>query len=162
LVQRDSGLFLLHKGNVMYDKEFTLKVLDLFSNPLFKMAFLDFFLKTQQEGIEAAKKFWSVYAGESALPNDVAMYERLVDFYILLGFIPKAKFEQVLKENKRLEEENKFLRDTFKELQLSLFSEGGERVEQIWEGIIDKQLEENQEIGKNFFELFRLLKVGAV
>ena len=146
----------------MYDKEFTLKVLDLFSNPLFKMEFLDFFLKTQQEGIEAARKFWSLYADESALPNAVDMYERMVDFYIILGFIPKAKYEQAVKENKRLEEENKFLRDTFKELQLSLFSDGGERVEQIWEGIIDKQLEANREIGKNFFELFRLLKVGAL
>jgi hypothetical protein len=145
----------------MYD-EATLKMLGLFSNPLFKKGFLDFFLKTQQEGIEAARKFWGLYADKSVFPDAGDMYERMVDFYIILGFIPKAKYEQVLKEKKRLEEENKFLRETFRELQLSLFSEGGEKVQQAWQEIIDKQLEANREIGKNFFELFRMLKVGAL
>ncbi|MFI5304020.1 MAG: hypothetical protein ACHQYP_04420 [Nitrospiria bacterium] len=144
----------------MYD-ESTLKMLELFSNPLFKKGFLDFFLKTHEEGIEAARKFWSVYADKNAFPSAVDMYERMVDFYIILGLIPKAKYEQALKENERLEEENKFLRDTFKELQISLFTEGGEKVQQIWLETIDKQLEANGEIGRNFFELFRLLKVGT-
>ena len=145
----------------MYD-ESTLKMMDLFANPLFKMGFMEFFLKTQKEGIEAARKFWTLYADKSIFPDAGDMYERMVDFYIILGFIPKAKYEQVLNEKKRLEEENKFLRDTFRELQLSLFSEGGERVQQAWQEIIDKQLEANREIGKNFFELFRLLKVGTL
>jgi hypothetical protein len=160
-VQRNSGLFLQQKGDVMYD-ESTLKMMDLFANPLFKMGFMEFFLKTQKEGIEAARKFWTLYADKSIFPDAGDMYERMVDFYIILGFIPKAKYEQVLNEKKRLEEENKFLRDTFRELQLSLFSEGGERVQQAWQEIIDKQLEANREIGKNFFELFRLLKVGTL
>ena len=145
----------------MYDKELTLKVLDLFSNPLFKMEFLDFFLKTQQEGIEAARKFWTLNADNSVFPNAVDMYERMVDFYILLGFVPKAKYHKILQKKERLEEENKFLRDTLSELQASLLTEGGERVEQIWQENIDKQLDANREIGKNFFELFRLLKVGT-
>ena len=145
----------------MYDKELTLKVLDLFSNPLFKMEFLDFFLKTQQEGIEAARKFWTLNADNSLFPNAVDLYERMVDFYILLGFVPKAKYDKILQKKERLEEENKFLRDTLSELQASLLTEGGERVEQIWQENIDKQLDANREIGKNFFELFRLLKVGT-
>lgn len=160
-MQRNSGLFLQHKGGVMYDDESTLKMLYLSSNPLFKKAFLDFFLKTQQEGIEAARRFWSMYTDKSVFPDALDMYEWMVDFYIIIGFVPKAKYDQALKENKRLEEENKFLRDTVRELQLSIFSEGGEKVQQIWQGIIDKQLESNREIGKNFFELFRLLKVGT-
>jgi hypothetical protein len=32
------------------------EIRDLFTNPLFRMGFVDFFLKMQQDGIEAAKK----------------------------------------------------------------------------------------------------------
>ena len=145
----------------MDDKEFTQKILDLFSNPLFKMDFLDFFLKTQQEGIEAAKKFWSLYAHENVFPNAVDMYERMVDFYIIVGLVPKAKYDQAIKENERLKEENRFLRETFGQLQENLYSEGGEKAQQAWQHIIDTQLDANREIAKNFFDLFRLLKVGA-
>jgi len=145
----------------MFSNECSIKMLDLFTNPLFKKGFFDFFLKMQQEGIEAARKFWGSYADKNRFPDAIDMYERLVDFYIILGFVPRTKYDEALKENKSLKEENKFLRDTIRELQLSLFSEGGERVQQIWHGIIDKQLEANREIAKNFFDLFRLLKVGT-
>ena len=145
----------------MYDKEFTQKMWDLFSNPLFKMEFLDFFLKTQQEGIEAARKFWSLYAHENVFPNAVDLYERIVDFYIILGFVPKAKYDQAIKENERLKEENRLLTDILSQLQERLFSEGGEKAQQAWQEIIDKQLDANREIAKNFFDLFRLLKVSA-
>jgi hypothetical protein len=145
----------------MYDKEFTQKMLDLYSNPLFKMEFLDFFFKTQQEGIEAARKFWSSYSHETFFPNAVDLYERMVDFYIILGLVPKTKYDQALRENERLKEENKFLRDTLSQLQASLFLEGGEKAQQAWQEIIDKQLDANREIAKNYFDLFRLLKVGS-
>jgi hypothetical protein len=137
-------------------------MLELFTNPLFKKGFFDFFLKMQQEGIEAARKFWGGYADKNfPFPNAMDMYERMVDFYIILGFVPRAKYDEMLNENKSLKEENRFLRDTIRELQLNLFTEGGERVQQIWHGIIDKQLETNKEIAKNFFELFRQLKLGS-
>ncbi|HXX33368.1 MAG TPA: hypothetical protein VEM15_02740 [Thermodesulfobacteriota bacterium] len=145
----------------MFNDECGMKMLDLFTNPLFKKGFFDFFLKMQQEGIEEARKFWSAYADKNLFPGATEMYERMVDFYIILGFVPRAKYDEVLKENNNLKEENRFLRDTIRELQLSLFTEGGERVQQIWHGIIDKQLEMNKEIAKNFFELFRQLKVGS-
>jgi regulator of replication initiation timing len=145
----------------MDDKEFTQKMLDLFSNPLFKMDFLDFLLKTQQEGIEAAKKFWSLYVHENVFPNAVELYERMVDFYIIVGLVPKAKYDRAIKENERLKEESKFLRDTLSQLQENLYSEGGEKAQQAWQEIIDKQLDSHREIAKNFFDLFRLLKVGS-
>ena len=136
--------------------------MDLFSNPLFKMGFFEFFLKTQQEGIEAARKFWSSYGERNNFfPNAGDMYERIVDFYIILGFVPKTKYDEVLKENKSLQEENKFLRDTIRELQLNLFREGGEKIQEIWQSSINKQLELNEWLAKDFFELFRLLKVAA-
>lgn len=144
------------------DELMTKKMMDLFSNPLFKIGFFEFFLKTQQEGIEAARKFWTSYAERSHFfPNAGDVYERMVDFYIILGFVPKARYDEALRENKNLQEENKFLRDTIRELQFNLFTEGGEQIRQIWQNSVNKQLELNQWLAKDFFELFRLLKVEA-
>lgn len=145
----------------MEGNEGYLRMMELFSNPLFKMGFFDFFVKMQQEGIEGARKFWPLYGNKNPFPDAAEIYERMVDFYIILGFVPKAKYDQAVKECKRLEEENKFLKGTIQELQLTLFTEGGEKVQHIWQGIIEKQLEANREVTKNFFEVFRLLKVGA-
>jgi len=146
----------------IFNEETTKQMTDLFTNPLFKMGFFDFFLKMQQEGIEAARKFWRDYAGRNNLvPNAMDMYERIIDFYIILGLVPRMKYEEVVKENGHLKEENKFLRDTIRELQLNLFKEGGERGQQIWHESIDKQLDLHKEIAKNFFEIFRQLKVGS-
>jgi hypothetical protein len=125
------------------------------------MDFFDFFLKMQQEGIEAARKYWSAYAAKNSVyPNALEMYERMIDFYIVLGFVPKAKYDEALKENRELKEENKFLRDIIRELQSNFFAEGGVKAQKIWQDTIDKQLDVNKEIAKNFFELFRMLKVG--
>ena len=129
---------------------------------LLQKRFFDFFLKMQQEGIEAARKFWGTYSERNNLfPDALEMYERMIDFYIILGFVPRVKYDEILGENKSLKQENKFLRDTIRELQFNLFTEGGEKVQQIWHSSIDKQLEMNKEIAKNFFELFRQLKVGS-
>jgi hypothetical protein len=88
------------------------------------------------------------------------MYERMIDFYIILGFVPRVKFDAMAKENKNLKEENKFLRDAMRELQLNLFKDGGEKAQQIWNDSIDKQLDLHKEIAKNFFEIFRQLNAG--
>jgi hypothetical protein len=146
----------------MYSDDCNTKMNDLFSNPLFKIGFFDFFLKMQQEGIEAARKYWITYEEKNSLfPNTLDTYERMADFYIILGFVPRTRYDQVLSENKSLKDENKFLRDTMRELQINLFTEGGETAQQIWHKSIDKQLEINKEIAKNFFEIFRILKVSS-
>jgi regulator of replication initiation timing len=126
------------------------------------MGFFDFFVKAQQEGIESARKYWSTYMQQNSLyQNSCDVYERMADFYIIFGFIPKTRYDEVLNENKSLKEENKFLRDTLRELQVSLFSEGGKKAQDVWQKSIDKQLEINKEVSKNFFDLFRMLKVGT-
>lgn len=146
----------------MFNEIMAKQCMDLFSNPLFKMGFFDFFLKMQQEGIGAARRFGGEYAEKNNLmPDALGMYERMADFYIIFGFIPRVKYDQALSENKSLKDENKFLRDTIRELQVNLFTEGGEKVQQIWHNSIDKQLEMNKEIARNFFDLFRQLKVGS-
>ena len=146
----------------MMDKECSTQMQDLFSNPLFKTGFFDFFLKMQQEGIEAARRYWTANAGSLGVyPNALEAYERMADFYVIFGFVPRLKYDQALSENKSLKEENKFLRDTIRELQENLFKEGNAAAQEIWHKSIDKQLEVNKEIAKNFFEIFRMLKVGA-
>lgn len=137
-------------------------IMELYNNPFFKKGFFDFFQKMQQEGIEAARKFWNVYPEKDILfPNAPDMYEKIIDFYIVLGFVPKMKYDEALKENEKLKYENTFLRDTIKQLQLKIFTEGGEKAQEAWKAIIDKQMETNKEIVKNYYELFRQLKAGS-
>lgn len=141
-----------------FNQDIIKNMMDLLTNPLFKKGFLDFFLKTQQEGIESARKFWSGYYDKNLFPGAPDIFERMVDFYIVLGFVPRIKYDEVLKENEKLKEENSFLRDTIRELQLNIFKEGGDKVQKIWGTIIDKQLEMHKETSKNFFDLFKQLK----
>lgn len=137
-------------------------IMELYNNPFFKKGFFDFFQKMQQEGIEAARKSWNVYPEKDSLfPNAPDMYEKIIDFYIVLGFVPKMKYDEALKENEKLKYENTFLRDTIKQLQLKIFTEGGEKAQEAWKAIIDKQMETNKEIVKNYYELFRQLKAGS-
>ena len=146
----------------MLNDECRTQMEDLFTNPLFKTGFLDFFVKMQQEGIESARRYWSAYMMQNSLyPNSLEMYERMADFFIIFGFVPKIRYDEVLDENKRLREENAFLRNTMRDLQLSLFSEGGKKAQDLWQKSSDRQLEINKEIAKTSFDLFRMLKVGT-
>jgi hypothetical protein len=146
----------------MFNEETIKFMMDMYNNPLFKTGFAEFFQQMQKEGIEAARKFWNLSPASSALfPNASEIFERMADFYIILGFVPKAKYDEVVKENEKLKYENTFLRDTIKQLQMNLFKEGGEKIQGVWKDVVDKQLEINKEIAKNSFELFRQLKEGS-
>ena len=145
----------------MFNGDLTKFMTDLFSNPLFKRGFLEFYLKMQQEGIDAAKRFWSLSPEKSIYPRAPEIFEKIIDFYIILGFVPSFKYEQALSENERLAEENRFLKETLKELQTVIFTAGGKSLQESWHAIIDKQFEMNKEIARNFFELFRTLKSEA-
>lgn len=143
----------------MFNEEIIKSMMEVYNNPLFKNGFNDFFKRMQKEGIEAARKFWNLSPERNNLfPGASELFEKLVDFYIVLGFVPKAKYDEVVKETKNLNYENTFLRDTIKQLQMSLFKEGGEKIQGVWKDVIDHQLEMNKEVAKSFFELFRELK----
>jgi hypothetical protein len=143
----------------MTNEEMMKNMMDLFANPLFKKDFFDFFLKVQREGIESAKKFWGMSGGANLpFPNALDIYEKMIDFYITLGFVPRSKYDQAMKENEELKKENKFLKDTMNELQFNIFKEGSEQMRETWRSIIDKQFEVNKDIAKNFFELFKQLQ----
>jgi len=146
----------------MYKNEDTFKnMLDLFANPLFQAGFAEFASKAQQDGIDAAKKFWGLSDYSKAFPYSEDVYERLNDWYKALGFVPTAKYNEVAEENTRLKAESQLLRNMIKDLQLNYFSEGSEKAQQAWHDIIDKQIKTNTEVANTFFEAIRQFKAGS-
>lgn len=140
----------------MYNEELLKSITSLFNDFLFRKGFYDFFQEMQREGMQAARRSWRSYPYKNAFyPNALDIYEKMIDFYISLGLAPKAKYDEVLEEHEKLHYQNTFLRDTIMQLQLKMFAEGGEKVREAWENIIDKEIEMNKEIAKNFLEFFR-------
>lgn len=144
--------------NLYGNEDYLRFMFDLFSSPLFKKGFLEYFLKMQREGIEAARRFWSPV--KDLPPRAPEIFEKIIDFYLILGFVPSYKYEEAVAEAEKLSEENRFLKDTLKELQSVIFTSGGKFVQESWSTVIDRQFDLNKEITKNFFDLFRALKSG--
>jgi hypothetical protein len=146
----------------MYKNEDVFKnMLDLFANPLFRAGFTEFASKAQQEGMEAAKKFWGLSDYGKAFPYSEDMLERLADWYKVLGFVPTAKHKELMEENQNLKAENQLLTNMVKDMQVRFFSEGGEKAQQAWHDLIDKQLKVNAEVTSTFFEAIRQFKAGS-
>ena len=146
----------------MYQNEDIIKnMMDLFSNPLFRAGFSEFVTKAQMEGLESAKKFWGMSDYGKTYPFSGDIYERLTDWYSVLGFVPNTKYNQVVDENTKLKAENQLLRNMIKDLQLNLFTEGGEKAQQVWHEIIDKQIKMNAEVANTFFEAIRQFKASS-
>jgi hypothetical protein len=109
------------EGKAMVSREVLNSIDDLFRTPLFKMGFLEFFRRTQEEGIVAARSFWNVHHATTFLvPNAPEIFERMIDFYIILGFVPRSRYERVVRENEKLKEENNALSGVLGELQNAL------------------------------------------
>ncbi|MEI7867296.1 MAG: hypothetical protein WCI11_05350 [Candidatus Methylumidiphilus sp.] len=146
----------------MYTNQDIMKnMMDLFSNPLFRTGFSEFVTKAQQEGLESAKKFWGFSEYGKTFPLTGDIYERLTDWYSVLGFVPSANYNQAVEENTKLKAENQLLRNMIKDLQLNLFTEGGEKAQQVWHDIIDKQIKMNTEVANTFFEAIRNFKASS-
>ncbi len=69
--------------------------------------------------------------------------------------MPRSTYDQALRENEELRRENKFLKDTLRELQFNVFTKYGEEMQQAWREITDRQLAMNREMGRVFLELFK-------
>jgi len=143
---------------VSQTEEFMKSLLDLYSNPLFKREFPDFFLRIQQEGIETARKFWDTFL----FPNISEVFENMFDFYLNLGFVPFTKYERVAKENRQLKkeynqlkEENQFLKDIIKDLNQQVLTEGGKAMRELWKTSIEKHVEMSREIARGFLDIFK-------
>lgn len=142
----------------MYTPDQARMMMELFANPLFKQGAEQFFSKMQQEGMDAARKFWGTSSYASTFPDALQMCERMADFYSAMGFVPLAKYEELRKEVDGLKAENKLLRDTIQGLQQSFLAEGGVKAQEAWQGVVDKQLEMNREVARSFFEAFGQFK----
>lgn len=145
----------------MFTNEDILKnMMELFSNPLFRNGFFEFAQKAQKEGLEAAQKFWGLSAYGKAFPNTQDIVERMTDWYKAMGFVPREKYDELMTENEKLKAENQLLKSTIRDLQVNLFTEGGERAQELWHDIIDKQMKMNSEAASAFLEAIRQFKAG--
>ena len=131
---------------------------DLFTKPLFRKLFLEFFSKMQKEGIQGAKSFWNFYhQGDGLVPKAPEIFEKLIDFYLILGFVPRQRHEMDLRENDRLKEENKRFMDTLKELRSCIYHDQ-KNVKAAWEEIMDRQMEINSGADGGIRDFFRQMK----
>lgn len=142
----------------MYTPDQARMMMELFANPMFRQGANEFFSKMQQDGMDAAKKFWGTTPYAANFPDAQQMMERMADFTSAMGFVPLAKYQELEKAMDSLKAENQLLRDTIRELQNSFIAEGGAKAQQAWQGVIDKQIEMNREVAKSFFDAFSQFK----
>jgi regulator of replication initiation timing len=138
------------------NEEIIRKMMELSKDPQYQKGFFDFFVKMQQEGLEAARKFWNQSAEKDKLhPQASEMFEQMASFYSGLGFVPKQKYDAAVKENEELKKENEALRQAIKELNLKVFSEGSAKVQEAWTTVMEKQMALSKEMTKGFVDLFK-------
>jgi regulator of replication initiation timing len=130
-------------------------MLDMFSNPMFKQGANEFLKIAQQQGIEAANKFWGISTESQAFPGVDKMMGRMSEIYQAMGFVPQAKYDELQKENTTLKNENQMLKNTLGELQQKYMAEHGAKAQQAWQEIVDKQLDMSREVTKSFFDVLK-------
>ncbi len=138
------------------NEEIIRRIIDLWNDPNYQKGFFDFFLRMQQEGLEAARAFWNQSAEKQKLhPQAADMFEQMASFYAGLGFVPKQKYDAAVAENEKLKKENEALKRTMKELNLKVFSEGSAKVQEAWTTVMEKQMALSKEMAKGFIDLFK-------
>ena len=130
-------------------------MLEMYSNPMFKQGANEFLKIAQQQGIEAANKFWGISSESQAFPGADKMMERMGDFYQNFGFVTQAKYDELLNEIANLKNENQMLRNTLGELQQKYIAENGAKAQQAWQNIVDKQLDMSREVTQSFFDVLK-------
>jgi Tat protein secretion system quality control protein TatD with DNase activity len=130
-------------------------MIEMFSNPMFKNGANEFLKIAQQQGMDAANKFWGISSENQAFPSVDKMMERMAEFYQTLGFVPQAKYDELMKQFASLKAENQMLSDTIRELQQRFIAENGAKAQQAWQEVVDKQLEMSREVTKSFFDVLK-------
>lgn len=130
-------------------------MMEMFANPAYQQGASEFFKIAQQQGMEAARKFWGGSFDATAFPGAEQMMERMADFYSSMGFVTVAKHEEIARENASLKAENQLLRDSIRELQQSFVAENGAKAQQAWQEMVDKQMAMSSEVAKSFFDVFK-------
>jgi hypothetical protein len=138
----------------MCKEEASKHVEGLLRMPLFKIGFLEFFRNMQEEGIAAAKNYWSLsHSMDFLIPNAPEIFEKLIDFYIILGFVPRKRHEKALEENGNLKEENTLLKDTIMELRNNALTSRTEDTQKTWQEIAGKQMGLNSKAEEDVVEI---------
>ena len=130
-------------------------MMETFNNPMFKQGANEFLKMAQQQGMEAANKFWGISTESQAFPGAEKMMSQMAEFYKTMGFVPQARFDEIMKENATLKNENQMLRDTIRDLQNRFMAENGAKAQQAWQEVVDKQLEMSREVTKSFFDVLK-------
>jgi regulator of replication initiation timing len=132
-------------------------MMEMMNNPLFKQGATEFLKISQQQGLEAANKFWglSTPAESPSFPNADKMMAQMGAFYQNFGFVPQAQYDELAKENLALKNENQVLRDSLRDLQQRFMSEHGAKAQQAWQDVVTKQLEMSREVTKGFFDVLK-------
>ena len=130
-------------------------MIEMFSNPMFKQGANEFLKIAQQQGMEAANKFWGISSENQAFPGVDKMMERMAEFYQTLGFVPQTKYDELMKQYTNLKAENQLLSDTIRELQQRFIAENSAKAQQAWQEVVDKQLEMSREVTKSFFDVLK-------
>ena len=130
-------------------------MIEMFSNPMFKQVGNDFLKIAQQQGMEAANKFWGVSLESQSFPGAEKMMEQMAEFYKTLGFVSQAKYDELMSQYASLKAENQMLRETVQELQQRFVAENSAKAQQAWQEVVDKQLEMSREVTKSFFDVHK-------
>jgi len=139
---------------MMTDQQMRMMI-EMFSNPMFKQGANEFLKIAQQQGMEAANKFWGISSESQTFPGVDKMMERMADFYQTLGFVPQEKYDELMKQYTNLKAENQLLTDTIRELQQRFIAENSAKAQQAWQEVVDKQLEMSREVTKSFFDVLK-------
>jgi regulator of replication initiation timing len=139
---------------MMTDQQMRMMI-EMFTNPMFKNGANEFLKIAQQQGMDAANKFWGISSESQAFPGVDKMMERMAEFYKALGFVPQTQYDELMKQYASLKAENQMLSDTLRDLQQRFIAENSAKAQQAWQEVVDKQLEMSREVTKSFFDVLK-------
>ncbi len=135
-------------------------MMEMLSNPVYQQGMAEFYKVAQNQGVEAAKKFWGMSSDKPDFPTAEKMMEQMSGFYQNFGFVPQSRYDEQVKENLNLKNENQALRDALRDLQQRYMSEHGAKAQQAWQDIVSKQLDMSREVTKSFFDVLKQTPPG--
>lgn len=130
-------------------------MIETFSNPMFKNGANEFLKIAQQQGMEAANKFWGISSQSQAFPDVDKMMGSMAEFYQSLGFVSQTKYDELMQQFASLKADNQLLSDSIRELQQRFIAENSAKAHQAWQEVVDKQLEMSRNVTKSFFDVLK-------
>ena len=130
-------------------------MIETFSNPMFKNGANEFLKIAQQQGIDAANKFWGISSQSQAFPDVEKMMGNMAEFYQSLGFVSQTKYDELMHQFTSLKADNQMLSDSIRELQQRFIAENSAKAHQAWQEVVDKQLEMSRNVTKSFFDVLK-------